>query len=243
MMRIILFPLALLFFYTGSYAQGANSAKLDNFTGNGYAGAAFSAMRKKLNSPSDLETVGSVYIEERFVPCKVFYNDEVIGNFYYRHNAFNDEVEIKDTQFGEQPESSLATIKELRLVDELDHKELALKAYKNKKDVVRNGYLYKLNEGDKYDLFFKNSVKFTEGTNPVNSMVRATPNKFSHFTEYYFMKDGDKLAHYIGKKKSEFLREFEKDKRDSLASYIKEEKINLKKEEDLMKVFNYLNSI
>lgn len=243
MKRTILLPLAMLFFYTGTFAQGATNVKLDNFTGNGYAGAAFSAMRTKLNTPSDLETVGSVYIDDRFVPCKVYYNDEVIGNFYYRHNAFNDEVEIKDTQFGEEPESSLATIKELRLVDELDDKELALKAYKNKKDVVRNGYLYQLNEGEKYNLFFKNSVKYTEGTNPVNSMVRATPNKFSHFTEYYFMKDGDNLAYHIGGRKSEFLREFEKEQRDSLAVYIKEEKINLKKEEDLMKVFDYLNSI
>ncbi|MEJ1223015.1 hypothetical protein [Sediminicola sp. 1XM1-17] len=243
MKKTIVLPLAMLFFYAGSFAQGATSTKLDNFTGNGYAGAAFSEMRKKLNTPSDLETVGSVYIDERFVPCKVYYNDEVIGNFYYRHNAFNDEVEIKDSQFGEEPESSLATIKELRLVDELDNKELALKAYKNKKDIVRNGYLYQLNEGEKYDLFFKNSVKFTEGTKPVNSMVRATPNKFSHFTEYYFMKDGDNLAYHIGHRKSEFLREFDKEKRDSLAAYIKEEKINLKKEEDLMKVFNYLNSI
>lgn len=242
MKRTILLPLAMLFFYTGSFAQGATNVKLDNFTGNGYAGAAFSEMRKKTNVPTTLETVGSVYIDESFSPCNVYYNDELVGNFYYRHNAYNDEVEIKDTKYTEEPETSLATIKELKLVAD-NGKELSLKAYKNKKDVVRNGYMYKLNEGDKYNLFFKNSVKFTEGTRPVNSMVRATPNKFSHFTEYYFMKDGDNLAYYIGNKKSEFLREFEKDKRDSLASYIKEEKINLKKEEDLMKVFNYLNSI
>ncbi|MEB8330004.1 hypothetical protein OO009_11610 [Flavobacteriaceae bacterium KMM 6897] len=243
MKRTILLPLALLFFYTGSFAQGAVNNKLDNFTGNGYAGAAFSEMRKKLNTPSDLETVGSVYIDDRFLPCTVYYNDEAIGDFYYRHNAFNDEVEIKDTQLGEEPESSLATIKELRLVDGKDNKELALKAYQNKKDIVRNGYLYQLHDGEKYDLFFKNNVKYTEGTHPINSMVKATPNKFSHFTDFYFMKNGDKLAYYIEHKKSQFLREFEKDKRDSLASYIKEEKINLRKEEDLMKVFTYLNSI
>ncbi|MFT7066732.1 MAG: hypothetical protein ACJAUO_002319 [Sediminicola sp.] len=242
MKRKILFPLALLFICTASFAQGVNSRKLDNFTGSGYGGSAFSEMRKKLNAPSSLETVGSVYIDETFLPCNVYYDSELVGNFYFRHNAYNDEVEIKDTKYVEEAETSLATIKELRLVAR-DGRELSLKAYKNKEDIVRNGYLYKLHDGVKYDLLFKNNVKFTEGSKPVNSMVKATPNKFSHFTEYYFMKNGDNLAYYIGHRKSEFLRAFEKDQRDSLAAYIKEEKINLRKEEDLMKVFTYLNSI
>ncbi|MGY8915957.1 MAG: hypothetical protein ACKVJF_12860, partial [Flavobacteriales bacterium] len=84
MKRTILLPLALLFFYTASFAQGAINNKLDNFTGNGYAGAAFSEMRKKTNVPTTLETVGTVYIDESFSPCNVYYNDELVGNFYYR---------------------------------------------------------------------------------------------------------------------------------------------------------------
>lgn len=241
-MKKILSLLAIVIASNFALGQGT-SFNMERFNGPGQIGVVFAEMRKKKDIVSDLQTVGSVYIDEQFMPCKVYYESDFIGDFYYRHNAYNDEIEIKDTQFAEEPESSLATIKELKLIDPSGNKELSLKPYENKKGEVRNGYLYLLMNGSKYDLFTKNNVKYTEGTHAVSSMVRNTPNKFSHFSEFYFIGKEEKVAHYIGTKKGDFIKSFDKGLRDKLSAFIKEENISLKEEADLIRTFEYLNSL
>ena len=234
---------SLIFLFSISMFGQGSAVNMERFSGMGAGGEFFAEMRKKKDFKSDLPTVGSIYIDETFLPCKVYYEDDLVGDFFYRHNAFNDEIEIKDTQLAEEPESSLMTIKELRLLDPIGNKELALRVYENDKGELRNGYLYRLGEGEKYDIFFKNSGKYTEGTHPVYSLVRPTPNKFSHFTEYFFLKKGDKVAKYVEQKDRKFVKSFDKSIQEPLATFLKEEKINLKKEEDLIKTFNYLNTL
>jgi hypothetical protein len=224
------------------FVHGQQPVNLESFGGQGQMGSLFAEMRKKRGIVSDLPTVGSVYINEQFLPCKIYFDKDLIGDFYYRHNAYNDEIEIKDTQLAEEPESSLATIKDLTLIDPIGNKELSLKTYNNKQGEIRNGYLYLLNDGTKYQLYTKNNVKFTEGTHAISSMVRDTPNKFSQFAEYYFVGNDDKVAQYIGTKKSDFIKSFDKETRQELQNFIKKEKINLRDEADLIQVFNYLNS-
>jgi hypothetical protein len=240
-MKKIVLILGLTLLFNFSFGQG-QAVNMESFGGQGQMGSVFADMRKKKGIVSDLPTVGSVYIDEQFLPCKIYFEKDLIGDFYYRHNAYNDEIEIKDTQLGEEAESSLATIKELTLIDPDGNKELSLKTYENKKGEVRNGYLYLLNDGSTYELYTKNNVKFTEGTHAISSMVRDTPNKFSQFAEYYFIGKEDKVAHYIGTKKSDFLKSFDKETRQDLQNYIKKEKINLRDEADLIQVFNYLNA-
>ncbi len=242
MKRIVLI-LGLTLLFNFSYGQGASAVNLESFSGQGQMGSVFAEMRKKKGIETDLPTVGSVYIDEKFLPCKIYYDSDLVGDFYYRHNAYNDEIEIKDTQFVEEAESSLATIKELTLVDPIGDKELSLKAYKNKQGEVRNGYLYLLNDGTNYKLYTKNNVKYTEGTHAISSMVRDTPNKFSQFTEYYFVTKDGKVAEYISNRKNDFLKSFDKEVRQDLQNFIKAEKINLKEEADLITVFNHLNSL
>ncbi len=242
MKRIILI-LGLTLLFNFSYGQ-ASHVNMETFSGgDGQLGMAFAEMRKKKDLVSDLPTVGSVYIDDQFLPCKVYFDNDLVGDFYYRHNAYNDEIEIKDTQFVEEAESSLATIKELKLVDPIGDKELSLKTYKNKQGEVRNGYLYLLTDGDNYKLFTKNNVKYTEGTHAISSMVRDTPNKFSQFTEYYFVAKDGKVAEYISNRKNDFLKLLDKETRQDVQNFMKKEKINLKDEADLIAVFNHLNAM
>ena len=233
----------LLCLLVSQHTVAQRSANLESFGGTGAVGMAFAQMRHKKGINSDLPTVGSIYLEDAFAPCTIFYNEELVGNFFYRHNAYNDEIEIKDTQLAEEAESSLATLKELRLIDQTANKELSLNLYRNKDGEVRNGYLYTLSKGKNYILYFKNNVKFTEGTHPVSSMVRPTPNKFTHFTEYYFKTSDGKIAEFLSPKKGDFLEGVVKDLREQVKKYLKEEKINLKRESDLVTLFGYLNSI
>lgn len=237
-MRVILFFICvgLSSLVSGQYGL----SQPENFSQQGQ-GELFSAMRKKRDVSNDLPTVGSIYINDVFQECEVYYKDEVVGNFYYRHNAFNDEIEIKDTKFNDEKESSLATVKELRVVNTIDGRELSLSTYKNKEETIRNGYLYTLVEGEKYSLYYRNRVRFKEGMKAVNSMVRSTPNKFTHFTDYYIVQGGEPVANYFSGKMKD-LEMFINDDINNAKSYLKENKLSTKKIEDLTSLFNFLNS-
>jgi hypothetical protein len=217
---------------------------LERFTGQGVGGSLFAKMRNVKDIKSDLPTVGSVYIDDNFKPCKIYYNEEFVGDFYYRHNAFNDEIEIKDTPNAPEEEiSSLMAMRQLTLIDNENGSKLALHVYSNKDENLRNGYLYLLKPGAKYSLYFKNNVKFTEGTHPVTSLTRPTPNKFSHFVEYYVKTTGEETAKYISKKTGDFLRVLEPENRAIAKDYVKNEKLNLKEEADITKLFDHLNNL
>jgi hypothetical protein len=231
-------------FTSSNIMSQVGPVNLEKFNGQGVGGSLFSSMRKVKDIKSDLPTVGSVYIDDNFRKSKIFYNDEFVGDFFYRHNAFNDEIEIKDTPQGTAEEtSSLMAMRQLKLIDSESGDELALHVYKNKDENLRNGYLYLLQAGTSYNLYFKNNVKFTEGTHPVTSLTRPTPNKFSHFVEYYIKKPGEETAQFIGKKSGDFLRLIEDAQRDQVREYIKNEKISFKDQEDLLKLFEYINTL
>lgn len=243
-MKQVTFTILILLLTGVSYAQvGMGGSNLETFSGSGQGGTFFSELRKKQNSDAlPLNTVGTPYINENFVPCKVYYNEELVGDLYYRHNAYSNEIEIKDSPLPEETPTSLATMKQLKVKDLNTGHTIAMMTYENKEGLIKNGYFYTMLEGKNYNLLFKKNVKFTEGTKPVNSMVRPTPNKFSQFVEYYYMTDGSKYAEIIPSSKGRFVKTFAPDNQDELKDYIKKENINLKKEEDLIKIFKHLNS-
>jgi hypothetical protein len=202
----------------------------------------FSNVRNHEGKVDWINAVGSPYMSEDFLPCKIYVGDEFAGNFYYRHNAYNDEIEIKD--YPQDPEKlSLHTDKRFRLLSA--DKELSLFTLVTEDGSYRNGYLNLIARGDRFKLYTRTKVKFTEATKPVNSLVRPTPDKFTPFVDYYYA-DSQKekgVAYYLEDRKKKFLATFDMEISGQLKEFIKEQKINVKKEEDLIKVFDYLNSI
>ncbi len=235
--------LSALFLSLQAIAQASN-VNLERFNGQGQMGNLFAEMRKKKDIVSDLPTAGSVYINEEFKPCKIYYNTEFVGDFFYRHNAYNDEIEIKDTASPyDNDVSSLVALRQLKLIDAKDQTELSLHVYQNKEENLRNGYLYELSTGSKYNLYFKNNVKYTPGTHPVTSLTRPTPNKYSHFVEYYLKRNGEETAQSLGKNRGDFLKVVDADIREQVKDYLKEEKIDLKDSQDLIRLFEYMNNL
>lgn len=189
-----------------------------------------------------INAVGSPYMSEGFLPCKIYVDDEFAGDFYYRHNAYNDEIEIKD--YPEDPEKlSLHTDKRFRLLS--GDKELSLKNLVIEDGSYRNGYLNLISRGERFKLYTRTKVKFTEATQPVNSLVRPTPDKFTNYTDYYYSDSKKELdvAYYLKDRKRKFIQSFDKSIAGKLKDFIKEHKINVKKQEDLIKVFSFLNSL
>lgn len=202
----------------------------------------FSDVRNHEGRVDLVNAVGSPYMSEGFLPCKIYVVEEFAGNFYYRHNAYNDEIEIKD--YPEDPETvSLHTDKQFRLIS--GDKELSLKTLVTENGSYRNGYLNLISSGGRFNLYTRTKVKFTEATKPVNSLVRPTPDKFTSYIDYYYSdttKEQD-VAYYLEDRKNKFIASFDKAIAPELKAFIKERKINVKKQEDLIQVFDFLNSL
>lgn len=204
----------------------------------------FNILRKKRSvDERGLPTVGSVYINEKFMPCKVYFKDDFIGDFLYRHNAFNDEIEIRSVNLADTTVSSLIIVRNIWVQDGQTNKKMGVMTFQNDEETLRNGYLYPVVNEGKYQLYFKNQVKFTEGTIPANSFVRPTPNRFTHFRRYFLKLEDKEIAFQLEKSKSSLLKHLDKDVRDKAKVFMKENKISMKDEEDLGKLVDYLNSL
>ena len=229
---------------------------LENFSGSATEGAVFAQMRKTRSYGNDLPTVGSPYVNENFTEGEVFYKDKSLGIYLYRHNAFNDEVEVvkpgdesvkyvKDEQGNFVPaegeSSSLATIKEIVLKDKETGRSLSLTTITNEDGALRNAYLYELTTGNNYTLYYQNRVGFKEGVRAVNSMVRTTPNRFTHFQDFYLRKNDEEIAYFFSGKKKDLSTVLKKEDLENAEAIIGSKKLKTKTEEDLIILIEDLN--
>ncbi len=229
---------------------------LESFSGSATEGAVFAQMRKTRSYGNDLPTVGSPYVNENFTEGEVFYKDKSLGIYLYRHNAFNDEVEVvkpgdesvkyvKDEQGNfipaEGESSSLATIKEIVLKDKESGRSLSLTTITNEDGALRNAYLYELTTGKNYTLYYQNRVGFKEGVRAVNSMVRTTPNRFTHFQDFYIRKNGEEIAYFFSGKKKDLPTVLKNEEVGNAEEIIGSKKLKIKSEEDLIILIEELN--
>lgn len=185
--------------------------------------------------------VGSPYEYEDFKKGKIFYGDEFLADTYYRYNAFSNEIEVKQTLLKEEKHKALLADKELVLMP-ANGQEMRFMTFITKKNRTKNGYLTLLYDGEQYKLYKRLSVKFTEAKPAANSMVNAIPSRFSHFIEYYLKeKDTDRIDE-ISSKKSAILKLLPKELAGEVKAHLKETKLDLADEQDLVNLFAFLNT-
>jgi hypothetical protein len=187
------------------------------------------------------ETVGSPYSTENFVKSKIYYGDEPQGDFFIRYNALNSVIEMKKTDLPDEEAKRLYPDKKIKI--KYLNKELRFTTYINKKKETKNGYLSQIASGPKYKLYHRLAVKYSEGKPAINSMVADIPSRFAHFEEYYYQKIGVDRIDFLPQKKGGFIKQFDKELRENIKIYLKEENINLDHEVDLIKAFNHINAM
>lgn len=183
---------------------------------------------------------GSPYVADVFLPSTLFYKDENLGTIFYRHNALNEEIEIKKSNIEEEGERGLARDKDISIL--VNGKKMSFKTFVTSKKRTLNGYLITLKEGKKYDLYKRTHVKYTEAQAAANSFTKAVPARFAQFTEYYFQKEGVNRMDEIPARNGKLLKLLDNDSKSKLKTFIKENDLNIKNETDLIKAFEFLNS-
>lgn len=213
-MKYILTVLTLSF--TLSNAQVTQSAPVGDTQGLEYAN--FMANRNPINDfftnqlrfsegkYSGQNVIGSPYLNEEFTPAKIYYKGEYSESVYYRINALNDEIEIKDSKLSDQI-FSLNLDRNISLETEEDYK-ISLETIETKKYGTRNGYVTKLYTSKGIELYVRKSVKFTEAVRASSSMVRSKPARFTVFHDYYLSINGSRPLKLIPIKRKDIKRFF-----------------------------------
>lgn len=183
---------------------------------------------------------GSPYTSNNFALTVLKYNDEVVGNIFYRYNALNEEIEIKKTASEDEAYQALVKDKEISLI--VNGKPLSFKTFITEKNNTENGYLTLLEKGETYDLYQRTNVKFTEGQPSQNSFVAAIPSRFTKYIAYYFQKEDVNKINQIPQKNKKFIKLIDDSKKEELKIFLKENSLNIKTEADLYKVFKFLNN-
>ncbi|KGK29407.1 hypothetical protein [Cellulophaga sp. E6(2014)] len=187
------------------------------------------------------KTLGTPYSNDKFIKSKIYYDNDLQGEFFVRYNALNSSVEIKKSQQSEEKPQQLLADKKIT-IKYLD-KELRFTTYINKKKKTKNGYLSLIVDGENYQLYHKLAVKYSEGKTAANSMVASIPNKYTHFEEYYYHKKELNHIDYLPLRKGNFLKQFSKINKEKIKEFISKNSLSTTKEKDLIAIFNYINKL
>ena len=184
---------------------------------------------------------GSPYLAEAFEKSTIYSNNELVGTYYTRYNAYSQEIELKKTALEEEEFQSLVKNEKIRIV--FVDKEIRYTTFIDNKVKRQGDYLISMTDGEKYTLHKRLKVKFVEGKEAANSMVNPIPNRFTNSTEYYLEDTNTNLVSYIPSKKSKLIALFKDSDKIQIASLIKKNGFNIKQGEDLVKIFDFANTL
>lgn len=227
--------------FTGAYAQ--TSGQVATYTTgvqaltDGLVLNAMGSISDKLDKLdyTDNSIEGSPYMSNSFAPGQLYYGDEAVGNIFYRYNAYNEEIEIKQTNSEAESILGLSKDKNIRLVT--NGKPMSFKTIVDKSGNTKNAYLTLLADGN-YKLYKHLEVTFREAKKAENSFVKGSPAKFSQFTEYFLEKPDAKRIDQIELNNKKLVQLVGN---DALNTFLKENKLKVKDENALIKVVHFLN--
>lgn len=182
-----------------------------------------------------LNVKGSPYEYNVFFYGYLYENDKPIGSLPMRYNIYNDEFQVRL----EEDDINGLTFDENYKIEIYNSTYIPLiYDFKNKKNL--KGYFLALNKGD-YKLLEKKRKIYIPAKPPKNSLSPGFPARFIDSKKLYFLSPSLKKPELI-KGKNEFISLFEKGLQDKVSEFIKENDISLKSEEDLMALFDFLNT-
>ena len=108
---------------------------------------------------------------------------------------------------------------------------------------LKFGFFKILAKNNKAFLLSKQFIKYSPEVKPKSTFETLKPAKFERKKDTYFIKlSNQDIVIELPTRKSKFLSVFNS-KSNAVKSFIKKEKLGIKKEEDLIKIFNFYTSL
>ncbi|MDP2687438.1 MAG: hypothetical protein Q8O62_09465 [Aequorivita sp.] len=192
---------------------------------------AFGLTEAQFNSIKD-----EAYANPNFVQGKIFQEDQLINDDVpMRYNAFADEIEIKKNA---SDENYGALIKDPTIFVKMFRDLYVFVPYEGSNE--KGGYFNVLSDGKTYDLYKKTKAVFREPLKAETSYARDMPPSFPKTVTYYLVQNGTFLE--MPSSESKILKMMDK-KKAEMKKYMKENNIDLGKEQDMIKTISYFDSL
>lgn len=224
MKKTILTSLGLVLLTLTSFGQGITS--IDVAT-------------EKLYMSSDaskaVSALGSPYVNETFLPVKVKGYDNQL--FTGRFNAYNGEMEINlGTKI-----IALDMNKDYQVMYTQNNKIYRTYNYATESGITKRGFLNVVNENGDNALLKAEKIIYQEKQPAATSYQTDKPAKFINKGASYYIKTANGIKHLPTRKK-DLLKAFPKDAK-KVKSYLKDNKISLKDESDLVTLSGFLATL
>ncbi len=169
---------------------------------------------------------GSPYLTKDFVSSKIG-NEE--GVVLTRYDIYHDNIEfVKDGKIMVLPKDKIYN----DIVNLMDNSKIVL--------LSDGKYYFKIFTGSQYQLLKKMSIKFQDFQKAKSGYDNDKPAKFVNLSDKYFLLNGETLSE-ISKNNKDFSNLFG-DKSSFVLKYIKEQKLKLSEEGDLIKIMKFVES-
>jgi hypothetical protein len=235
MKKILLASTLSLFIFNNINAQELITQD-DQLGANGLMISTTSKKRKNLNVD------GTPYINETFLPIRLtsFENK----NLQARYNGYNGDMEVLDVATGDV----------FVLNKQVDNYEVTFigddKTYKIYNYIDEDGYIskeffIKLMNNNNISLLKKENVQFLGERIAVSTYDKPRNASYKRANDDYYIKisnDDDQNAIILPNKKKDIANLFPKHSK-TILTYIKENKIKTSREEDLIKLLNYISTL
>ncbi|MEM7380819.1 MAG: hypothetical protein AAF361_06415 [Bacteroidota bacterium] len=183
----------------------------------------------------DVKAEGSPYLEEEFKYGRVYAYDSLKLKGEMRYNAYRSEIEV-----AEDDDSYFSLLKRPYISVEIDNEIFKMYTYTDVNNLSRVAYFNPRNKG-KAVLLFKPEIKLRKGRVPSTSYDRYVPPTYIDISTYY-IKTGEEPAERVRLKKKDIVSVL-KNKKTEVVAYIKDEKLNMSKEADVIRLLNYYNTL
>ncbi|WP_036379865.1 hypothetical protein [Muricauda sp. MAR_2010_75] len=198
----------------------------------------FGRMGEEVNLTLD-DIDGTIYLNEDFTLGALYEDGVAFKRLYLRYDAYNDEVELKESADSEMVR---AMVKHPKYSCSIDGDKFVYMDYQNEDGESVSGYLKPLVYGDGYVLYEKQIKVFKEGKPAKTSLDNSFPHRFLDKTEYY-VSSGGEFPKFMKTKKSDVLSVFPDDQYGAMKNYVKGKRIDFDDSRDLMNLFAYANSL
>jgi len=190
---------------------------------------------QKLDDSIDTSEIeGSPYENETFVFGKAISEKMNISSPYLmRYNIYNDVIEVKN----EDQLNELLRSFDLYVI--ISNKEYHYAEYSDESDMIKKGYFILLYGGANIELFSRKTQKYKGSVPTKNSFQPKQPATFVDYKSFYMKKEDGFLA--IPTKKKELISQFPGIETD-LKKFMKDNKISLSSEDDIIELFAYIDS-
>lgn len=191
-------------------------------------------IRNTLSGKNDIteSAVGSIYLDEEFQSGEVTIGDKTF-EAYLRYNALNDIFETK-ARSGEI--SALMRRPDIKI--SMNGKNYRMESFIDDNRMSKQRYFVVLAEGE--SLFLKDEgVEFQEAEKANSSYQSNKPATLKPYEKYY-IKKGDAAAVEVRLRKKDILKELDEKR---LEKYVRQNRMKLKNESEVIKLITYLDSI